>query len=132
MTSLKRVGYIEYPINDIIPGSPANLSGVYVPIEVLSDPFNCPNFKFKDGGNLVCGTFENPCTGEIIEKSVQPNYYPTTDSNVPGPIQQLYWDPKLQTWYPKVRRVMNNSTNKWPVNYKFLISAIHTNSTPLN
>jgi len=128
---LKRVGYIEYPRNDITPGSPANPSGPYTPISGLKDPFNCPNLTFKDGGNLVCGTYENPCTGAIIENSVQPNYHPTTDSDVPGPIQQLYWDPRLQTWYPKVRRVMNNSTNKWPINYKFFRSAIHTDTTTL-
>jgi hypothetical protein len=130
--SLKRVGYIEYSKNDIIPGTPADPSGPYVAISVLFDPFKCPTLNFKDGGNLVCGTYENPCTGTIIENSVQPNYHPTTDSDVPGPIQQLYWDPRIQTWYPKVRRIMNNSANKWPVNYKLLRSAIHTDFTPLN
>jgi hypothetical protein len=124
MTSLKRVGYIEYSSNDITPGSPANPSGPYTPISVLNDPFNCPNFAFKDGGNLVCGTYENPCTGEVVDKTYVPKYYPTTDSDVPGPIQQLYWDPRLQTWYPKQRLTMNNSTDKWPINYKLFRSAI--------
>jgi hypothetical protein len=59
-----------------------------------------------------------------VDKTYQPKYYPTSDSNVPGPIQQLYWDPKLQTWYPKQRLTMNNSTNKWPTNYKLFKSAI--------
>jgi hypothetical protein len=132
VSSLKRVGYIEYPKNDITPGSPGNPSGPYIPVSTLNDPFNCPNFTFKDGGNLVCGTYENPCTGVIIETSAQPNYYPTSDSDVPGPIQQLYWDPKLQTWYPKVIRIMNNSTNKWPINYKLFKSAIYPNPPVLS
>jgi hypothetical protein len=130
-TSLKRVGYVRYPKNDITPGSPANLSGPYVPVSALTDPFNCPNFTFKDGGSLICSTYENPCTGQVIERTFQPNYYPTSDSNVPGPIQYLYWDPRLQTWYPRQRLTMNNSTNKWPYNYKLFQSAIHPSAPTL-
>ena len=123
-TSLKRVGYVEYPGNDNTPGSPANESGTYTPITALKDPFNCPNFTFKDGGTLICGTYENPCTGEVVERTFRPNYYPTSDSDVPGPIQYLYWDPRLQSWYPRQRLTMNNSANKWPTNYKLFQSAI--------
>lgn len=102
IASLKRINYKQYNRDDV------------------NDPFNCPfATSFKDGGTLICGTYENPCTGKIVEKTIQPNYHPTTDSDVPGPIQLLYWDPKLQTWFPKVRRTMNNSTDKWPINYKF-------------
>jgi len=129
--SLKRVGFVEYPNNDITPGSPANPAGPYVPVGVLSDPFNCPNFAFKDGGNLIGTTYENPCTGEIIKKTFQQNYYPTSDSDVPGPIQLLYWDPRLQTWYPRQRYTMNNSTDKWPINYKLFQSAIYPNAPTL-
>ena len=132
VTSLKRVGYIEYPRNDITPGSPANLSGPYVPVGVLTDPFNCPDLTFKDGGNLVCGVYQNPCTGEVVDKTYAPKYYPTTDSDVPGPIQQLYWDPRLQTWYPKQRLTMNNSTDKWPINYKLFKSAIYPSAPVLS
>jgi hypothetical protein len=124
-TSLKRVGFVEYPKDDITPGSPANIAGPYIPVSVLKDPFNCPDLTFKDGGSLVCGVYQDPCTGEVVDKTYEPKYYPTSDSDVPGPIEPLYWDPKLQTWYPKVRRVMNNSTNKWPTNYKLFRSAIY-------
>lgn len=130
-TSLKRVGYVEYPKNDITPGNPANLAGPYVPVSTLTDPFNCPIFTFKDGGSLVCSTYENPCTGEIIERTFQPNYYPTSDSDVPGPIKYLYWDPRLQTWFPRERLTMSNSLNKWPVNYKLFKSAIHPGAPKL-
>lgn len=130
-TSLNRVGFVEYPRNDITPGSPANPAGPYVPVGVLSDPFNCPNFTFKDGGSLVCNAVQNPCTGEIIQKTFQQNYYPTSDSDVPGPIQYLYWDPRLQTWYPRQRLTMNNSTDKWPINYKLFKSAIQPTAPTL-
>jgi len=130
-TSLKRVGYVEYPKNDITPGSPANIAGPYIPVSLLNDPFNCPNFTFKDGGSLVCGVYQDPCTGAVVDKTYELKYYPTTDSDVPGPIQELYWDPRLQTWYPKVKRVMNNSTNKWPTNYKLLRSAIYPSAPVL-
>jgi len=129
--SLKRVGYFEYPKDDITPGSPANIAGPYIPVSVLNDPFNCPELTFKDGGNLVCGVYQNPCTGAVVDKTYQPKYYPTSDSDVPGPIQELYWDPKLQTWYPKQRLIMNNSGNKWPTNYKLFRSAIYPGAAVL-
>ena len=129
VSNLKRVGYVEYPINDITPGTPVNPAGPFQPVVQIVDP-KCPNLTYKDGGNLICGTYQNPCTGEVKESPVQPNYHPTSDSDVPGSIQQLYWDPRIQTWYPKTRRTMNNSTDKWPINYKFLKSAIQV-STPV-
>lgn len=108
-TSLKRVAYVEYSRPDV------------------KDPFNCPNANFKDGGTLICGTYQNPCTGEISETTITPKYYPSSDSDVPGPIKLLYWNPRLQTWYPKTTLTMNNSGNKWPVNYKLFTSAIKPN-----
>lgn len=129
--SLKRVGFTVYPINDITPGTPVNPAGPFQPVVQVSDP-NCPNLTYKDGGNLVCGTYQNPCTGEVIEEIPRPNYHPTSDSDVPGPIQLLYWDPRIQTWYPKVRRTMNNSTDKWPINYKFFKSAIQVDAPVLS
>jgi len=128
--NLKRVGYVEYPNN-----TPTTPSGPYIPvnyINYINDPVKCPNLTFKDGGNLVCGVYQNPCTGQVIEKPFQNNYYPTSDSDVPGPIQELYWNPKLQTWYPKVRRIMNNTTDKWPVNYKLFKSAIYPDAPVLS
>jgi hypothetical protein len=65
----------------------------------------------------------NPCTNQVIETTRIPSCYPTTDSNVPGKIQFLCWNSRLQTWYPRQRLTMNNSTNKWPQGYKFFRSA---------
>ena len=70
----------------------------------------------QDFGNLVCGTFENLCTGEIIQALKLDNCHPTTDSDVPGPIEALCWNDGNPTWYPRQRYVMSNSTDKWPVN----------------
>lgn len=69
----------------------------------------------EDGGSLVCSVQANPCTGEII--SSQPadrQYNLTTDSDVPGRIEALYWNDGIQTWFPRVRTVMSNSASKWP------------------
>jgi hypothetical protein len=83
---------------------------------------------FKDGGTLVCGTYQNPCTGEVIKAIPNSKYHPSSDSNVPGPIVPLYWDEKITPWYPRQRYTMNNSTDKWPQNYKLFVSALHKTS----
>jgi len=83
----------------------------------------------QDFGNLVCGTRENLCTGEIITSIKLDNCHPTTDSNVPGPIQDLCWNDGNPTWYPRQQYVMTNSTNKWPVNAT-LASAVRP-ATPI-
>jgi len=130
-SNLKRVGFVQYPANDITPGTPVDPAGPFDPVIQVNDAA-CPNLNFKDGGILVCGTYENPCTGEVIESIPGPNYHPTSDSDVPGPIQQLYWDPRIQTWYPKTRRTMNNSTDKWPINYKLFKSAVQVSAPVLS
>jgi hypothetical protein len=78
----------------------------------------------QDGGSLICSIQENVCTGETKTSLGQKLCNPTTDSDVPGPIQELCWNDGTQTWYPKQRYVMNNSTDKWPYNYKFFTSAV--------
>ena len=77
----------------------------------------------QDGGNLICSIQENICTGETKRSLSQQLCNPTTDSNVPGTIQELCWNDGTPTWYPRQRYVMSNSSNKWPVNAT-LLSAI--------
>lgn len=77
----------------------------------------------QDGGVLICSVQENICTGEIKTSLSQKLCNPTTDSDVPGPIQELCWNDGTPTWYPRQRYVMSNGEDKWPVNYKFLVSA---------
>jgi len=90
-----------------------------------SNPFNCPTTEIQDGGNLVCSVVVNPCTQEVIKRSVsQQLCNPTTDSDVPGQIQQLCWNDGTQTWYPRQRYTMGNSGTSWPEGYKGFVSAL--------
>jgi hypothetical protein len=68
----------------------------------------------SDYGTLSCNIMENPCTLYTETKQANQFYHPTSDSNVPGKIELLYWDENTQTWYPRQQRVMNTSDNKWP------------------
>lgn len=70
----------------------------------------------QDGGSLVCSVQENLCTGETVTTNSQLFFNPTSDSDVPGPIRELFWNDGVQTWYPRQRYIMTNSGNKWPTN----------------
>ena len=105
-SSLRRINFIEVPL----------ASG-------KKDPFGCPNLTYKDGGILLCDQTVNPCTNEVVQTTYVSNCNPSSASDVPGKIIPLCWSSKIQTWYPRQRLVMNNSTNKWPINYKFFRSA---------
>ena len=118
-TGLRRKNTQTYPYSNQIVGAPNNPSG---PFQYnVQNPNDCSNNSIQDGGTLVCGTFANPCTGEIIKQGATSSiiYNPASASDVPGS-SVLFWDTQVQTWFPKPRYVMNNSTDKWPVNYKGL------------
>jgi hypothetical protein len=71
-----------------------------------------------DGGVLLGNQTVNPCT-QVLEKTTYLNPCNlTTASDVPGKVQPLCWDLRLQPWYTRERYIMNTSGNKWPVNYK--------------
>ena len=71
-----------------------------------------------DGGVLLGNQTVNPCT-QVLEKTTFNNPCNlTTASDVPGKIQALCWDLRLEPWYTNKRYIMNTSGNKWPVNYK--------------
>ena len=108
-SSFQRVNYITSPSPNSVP-----------------DPFDCSSNILKDGGNLVYGTYEEPCTGEIIQTcpTTDTLCFPSYCSDVPGEPINLCWNPKSQTWFPRQRTVMNNSTDKWPINYKGFVSAV--------
>ena len=122
-TGLLRVGYSTYQFPNQIPGAPNNISGPFA--YGIPDPNNCSGNSIQDGGSLVCGTFANPCSGEIIKSGVNPvvTYHPASASNVPGG-SLLFWNNKVQTWFPRQRYVMTNSGNKWPEGYKGFVSAL--------
>lgn len=121
-TSLQRVNYVSIPFPNEIPGFPNNISGPYQ--YNVNNPFDCSTNVIQDGGNLICNTYVNPCNGQVIQNVSQQQCFPTYCSDVPGEIMDLCWNPKIQTWFPKPRYVMNNSTSKWPNNYKGFVSAV--------
>jgi hypothetical protein len=132
------------PVNDILPpassgGSanpetlppppppPTGNSGTALPYTV-PEPVPQP-IVIQDLGNLVCGTEENICTGEVIRQPTDIICHPTSDSDVPGPLMELCWNDGNPTWYPRQRYVMTNSANKWPTNAT-LLSAVKANDPP--
>ena len=124
-TGLQRVNYNTFPYPNNIVGAPNNVSG---PFQYnVPNPDDCSSNSIQDGGSLICNKFANPCTGEIIKQTQTINCYPTTCSDVPGQIQDLCWNNRLQTFYPRQRYFMSNSGSKWPEGYKGFVSA----ATPL-
>ena len=127
-TGLQRVNYSTIPYPNSVVGAPNNPSG---PFQYnVPNPNGCSGTSLQDGGTLVCGTFANPCTGEIIKQGATSATIcnPASASDVPGS-STLCWNNNVQTWFPRQRYFMNNSTDKWPVNYKGFVSAI-TPSSP--
>jgi len=122
-TYLKRVNYETYPFPNQILNKPNNISG---PFQYnVKSPFDCSNNTVIDGGALVCGTYANQCTGQILKTgSFAPLCFPNYCSDVPGRPVDLCWNPRIKTWYPKSRYIMNNSGTKWPVGYKNFVSAL--------
>jgi len=119
-TSLKRAGNV---VNIAIDPNTGTIIGptdapITCPQDGNTDPIVIP-----DGGVLICSIQENPCTGAIKQSLGQKLCNPTSDSDVPGTIQDLCWNDGTQTWYPRQRYQMTNSGNKWPVNAQ-LSSAI--------
>jgi hypothetical protein len=122
-TGLLRLGYSSYPYPNEIVGAPNNVSGPFS--YNIQNPNDCSGNSVQDGGTLVCGTYANPCTGEIIKQgpTTATVYYPASASNVPGS-SILYWNNNIQTFFPRSRYIMNNSGNKWPQGYKEFVSAV--------
>ena len=125
-SGLLRINSIEIPPNTIV-GQPNNESG---PFQYnVENPFRCNSNSVQSGGNLICNTLANPCTNQLIKTYKILTCASITASDVPGfsnpsVAKELCWDPRINTWYPKQRLTMSNSSNKWPTNYKALISAV--------
>ena len=108
---------INVNTNTTLSGFPTNL-----PVTCTDDPSELtPDTTIvADGGTLLCNSLENPCNGNSETFSSSSFCNPTTSSDVPGPITYLCYNTSIQTYYPRQRFTMNNSSNKWPINAKRL------------
>jgi hypothetical protein len=125
--SLYRVNANQISTPNDTAGQVGNSSGPYG--DVYYNPFNCSTDIIEEGGSLVCGTLANPCTNQLIKSSKSQNCALITSSNVPGfrvpgIAKILCWNKKLSVFIPRQRRVMSNSGNKWPFNYKGFVSGL--------
>jgi hypothetical protein len=129
-TGLKRINSIQIPFPNAIVGSPNNISGPFQ--YAIPNPYGCSDsLTVQDGGRLLCNSHENVCTGEVLDVIPQVNCFPSYCSDVPGPVIELCWNPRLKTYFPRQRYIMNNSGNKWPENYKLFTSAVRQNGPTL-
>jgi hypothetical protein len=107
----------NYISNDI-PDTPTQIdpapNTIFFPDIVLDTPSK--PIIIPDGGSLICSVQEFVCDGKTKYKFYQPQCNPTTDSDVPGTIQQLCWDERLSTWNPRQNYSMPTANNKWPTN----------------
>lgn len=127
-TSLQRV-------NTSTLAATANTPFVTNIYSIPPNPFGCPidvSGGIIDGGNLVGTITVNPCTNKVIKTTTTNNCNLSTDCDVPGPPIALCWNPKLPTYYPRQNLINNNSTDKWPINYKGLVSAVRLPAPILN
>jgi hypothetical protein len=76
-----------------------------------------------EGGTLICNISEDICSGNIFSETKSQNCFPTTDSDVPGPIMYLCYSDGLPTYYPRVRRTYATSGSKWPEGAKDILPA---------
>jgi len=89
----------------------------------INIPKIVPSKAIQTGGSLLCNIVEDPCTGEVLDRTYTKDCYPNTASDVPGPFTELCWNDGLQTYYPKTKLTYGTSGNKWPTNSKLIFSA---------
>jgi len=90
------------------------------PVSCNITTYNPNNIIIKDGGIMLCNSIENPCNGYSITFPPPQKCFPTSTSDVPGPIIDLCYNTSLPTYYPRQRYVMASVCNKWPQNAKCL------------
>jgi len=106
---------IPPPPPPVPPSNPVLPPSIAVPVPT--------NTIIPDGGTLICTISENLCTGEIYSVTGNQDCYPTSDSDVPGPVIGLCYNDGLPTYYPRNRYTYSAGGNKWPQGEKFLFSA---------
>jgi hypothetical protein len=138
VTQIQNINCIKDKIQDIFPNLPAiGGDGGNQPIippqpEISpSNPSNPPYipppgvtiYVVPDGGKLLCNRIQDPCTGDILDKTREKICFPTSCSDVPGKIELLCWSGREPVYFPKVKRTYGTSGNKWPTNAKFIRTA---------
>jgi hypothetical protein len=93
------------------PTNPNNNDTFIPPVAPIPEP---DPIVIQDEGVLICSIQEDICTGYTKRSLSQQICNPTSDSDVPGQIQELCWNDGTPTWYPRQRYTMSNSDNKWP------------------
>ena len=87
--------------------------------KICFDPLEDLSFNTIVEGGVLIGTDRvNPCTQVLEQRTFTDPCNLTSASDVPGKIQELCWDLRLEPWYAMPRYTMNTSDNKWPTNYK--------------
>lgn len=81
------------------------------------------NDSVIEGGNLQHCTRGNICSGEIREFAKKIPCFPTSASDVPGPIINLCYPSNFPAFNPRVRKTYTASSTKWPINAKGNIAA---------
>lgn len=104
----------EEPNPELPPLEPETSGGGTVLPSIPNEDIPSEPIIIQDFGTLSCNIVENPCTSHTETKKSNQFYHPTSDSDVPGTIELLYWDENTQTWYPRQQLTMNTSNNKWP------------------
>jgi len=113
--------YINADPSPEVPKKPIDPKIVPVLPYIKPPPEPVPRVVIPDGGSLICSISENICTGQILSiTQANRNCNPTSASDVPGPIMPLCYNDALPTYYPRQRYIMTNSTDKFPVGYKFM------------
>lgn len=107
------------PIND-----PADIISYDYPVTPI-DPVI--NDSVVEGGNLRHCTRGGICTGEIKEFIRNTACFPTSASDVPGPIINLCYPNNAPAFYPRVRRKYTTASTKWHINAKIAIPAYNKN-----
>lgn len=97
------------------PVPPSSSTSTVLPPTTENEDTDVP-IVVQNGGNLICSSKENICTGEIIQNKSRGNCFPTTASDVPGNIQDLCWTNGDETFFPRKRYTMPNGGDKWPTN----------------
>lgn len=104
-----------------VPPSPGSNTAPLLP-PLLPVPIKKP-IVIPDGGTLQCNISENICTGEIYKITENQTCFPTTDSDVPGPVINLCYNDALPTYYPRTRLTYSAGGNKFPQGAKLIFSA---------